>query len=193
MVKLLRTRLRLCRVLVRDPDEGDVHAPEGVSIRAATREDLLRAAAQGFGDLRVDFVDAALARGDVCVAAFHGNDIVAYVWRSFSTAPHGDGLWVRVDHPYWYTYKSFTRPDFRGRRLNGVLTLYGDHVCRDRGCEHGVGFIDVGNRASLRASLRIGTRVVGYAGYLRLFGRSHPFRTPGVRAHTFRFYRRASA
>jgi hypothetical protein len=187
----LRRHLFLCRVLVREREFGTLSGDcgDGVSIRAATPDDLDRAVTELRGQLDPGFIAAARARGDVCLAAFHAERMIAYVWRSFTMAPHADGLWVRIDPPYWYTYKMYTHADFRGQRLSGLLTLLGDTVCADRGRIRGVGFIEIGNTASLRANLRLGSRVVGYAGYVRLLGRAYPFRTPGAASSTFRFCR----
>jgi hypothetical protein len=183
--------LVLCRVQARELPHGraDTVLEDGFSIRVASRAELDRAAAELPRQLNREFIDAAMARGDLCFGVFEGERMMAWVWRSFSTAPHADGLWVRVDWPNCYSYKSYTRPDLRGRRLIGRLTLYADQVCREKGCEHSVGFIETHNYASIRANERLGSRRVGYAGYVRLFGRSYPFRTPGAVPHTFRFYR----
>jgi GNAT superfamily N-acetyltransferase len=189
LMNRLRPVLMLSRVFVRELHEDDVttQRDDGISVRVATGEDL-QCAVQA-GRLAGDFVEPALARGDICLAAFDGEALIAYVWRSFSAAPHADGLWVQVDMPYWYTYKAYTHPDYRGRRLSGLLTLFGDAVCRDRGYRRGVGFIETHNYPSIRANERLGSLTVGYAGYLKFGGRAYPFRTPGVKPHTFRFFR----
>lgn len=181
----------LCRVHVREMNRSGIPSEryDGMTIRVATPDDLNRAADDMPGQLERQFIDRAMARGDICLAAFHDGAMVSFVWRSFTTAPHGDGLRVRVEWPYWYTYKAYTRPDFRGRRVSGLLTLYGDEVCRDRGYRYGVGFIETHNYASIRSNMRLGSKLVGYAGYVKLFGKVCPFRTPGVISHTFRFYR----
>lgn len=188
----LRPHLVLCRVLVRDLAQAAPELPddEGLQIRIASFDELraAAAAAQASG-LTPDFVDAAETRGDICIAAFDQGQIVAYVWRSFSRAPHEDSIWVQVQSPYWYTYKMHTVPAYRGRRLAGVLTRFGDQVCRTRGLRAGVGFVETHNYPSLKANRYAGARPVGFAGYLRLSGRVFTFRTPGVRRYSFRFVR----
>lgn len=47
-------------------------------------------------------------------------------WAAFDVAPHGDGLWVRVEAPYCYGYKWYARPDYRGRGIIGKMTLLRD-------------------------------------------------------------------
>ncbi len=160
----------------------------GVSIRMATRDDLIRAAHEMPKQLGFRFLEDALARGDICLAAFHDETMVAFIWRSFTRVPHADGLWVEVEWPYRYGYKAYTKPDFRGQGLSGWLSRLGDEVCLDKGFRYGVGFVETHNYPSIKADLRVGGRMVGYAGYLKLFGKAYPFRTRGVVPHTFRFY-----
>ena len=72
--------------------------------------------------MRIANVDASLDRGNICAAAFDRDRMVAYVWRSFSTAPHTDGLWVTFERPYRYGYKAFTAPAYRGQHLQDALS-----------------------------------------------------------------------
>jgi hypothetical protein len=178
----------LCRVHVR---EHRTEAPAAVDcvVRIATRTELMSAAGDPAMSLRPESIDAALSRGDICVAAFDGNRIVAYVWRSFSTAPHIEGLWVRFDRPYRYGYKALTLPEFRGRHLQDALALSTDALCNERGFTKGVGIVESHNYPSVRSDLRRGNRLAGWAGYFSLFGKVYPFRSPGARKHTFRFVR----
>jgi GNAT superfamily N-acetyltransferase len=190
-LRRMRGYLFISRVLVRELQLGTLsgNVGHGLSIREANEMDLQRGLIDLPDELDPLFIAEARARGDVCLAAFHSERMIAFVWRSFSDAPHVDGIWVRIDTPYWYTYKMYSHPDFRGQRLSGQLTLLGDSVCADRGRTKGVGFIEIGNTASMRANLRLGSRTIGFAGYLRLGGCVFPFRTPGVVASTFRFRR----
>lgn len=191
LMRRLRHRLMLAEVAVRplpvDPPPAD--PVPGITIRMATRADLAAAARDLPGALGAEFVDAALARGDLCAAAFDGPHMVAYAWASFSTAPHDDELWVVVEPAHEYAYKSYTRPEYRGRRLVHHVSLCRDQVAVARGARYAVGYIETHNYASRRTYRRLGSRRVGYAGYLVWGGRRCPFRTPGVRACGFRFYR----
>lgn len=191
LAKLLRRFVYVSRVLVREPVAGSLREieEEGFVLRQASPDDLDRGVNDLPGELDSAFVEAALVRNDICIAAFHGGRMIAFAWRSFGVAPHIKGVRVRVDQPYWYTYKMFAHPDFRGQRLSGALTLLGDVVAADRGRHVGVGFIDMRNEASLRANLRLGSKIVGYAGFLRAGSLLIPFHTPGVVARTFRFER----
>ncbi len=61
-------------------------------------------------DLDANFLRAADERGDIAFAVFDKSLLISYLWGSVTSAPHTDELWVRVERPYWYSYKSFTRP-----------------------------------------------------------------------------------
>ncbi len=138
-------------------------------------------------------VDAARARGDICMAAFdrcNGNRMVGFAWATTTTAPHDDGLWVAVDFPAIYGYKSFVDPDYRGRGLNVAMIVERDRVARRHGFGACVAFVETHNYASVQSNIHLGSDRVGYAGYARVFGRVVPFRSPRARQATLRFYRR---
>lgn len=185
----LKPWLTLCRVHVRilNPDHDAAPAAEAIRVALATRDELMRAADDPQMGLRGASIDAALARGDICAATFVNDRMVSYVWRSFSTAPHVDGLWVEFERPYRYSYKAFTLPDYRGQHLQDDTVRLTDAMCVERGYPYAIGFVETHNFASLRADTRHGNQHIGWAGYIKLFGRVYPFRSPGARRHTFRF------
>jgi hypothetical protein len=189
IMTFLKRWLTLCRVNVRrlDPNARVGQLPEGFSVRLATREEALEAARDPGLGLRASSVIEAFDRGDLCAAAFHHDRMVAYSWRSFTTAPHIEGLSVTFDRPYRYGYRAFTLPEYRGKHLQDELAFVSDAPSIARGYTHGIDFIETHNYASIAQDVRRGHRIVGWAGYFTLFGRIYPFRTPGARRHTFRF------
>ena len=170
------------RPLVRQERELD-----GISVRIATPEELLQAANDPELDMRPDFVRSALARGDFAIGAFEGGRLVGYAWRTFTAAPDVDGLWVRVDRPCHYLYKGFTLPSHRGRSIQVAIPLFSDRYFLAQGYSAEVGIVDIANFASINNGKRLGRRKVGYAGYVKWFGRCIPFRTPAVRRIGFEF------
>ncbi len=169
----------------------ETHA--GCSLRVATREELLRAASNPALQMTPAFVDEALSRGDICTAAFDGDDIVAYVWRAFVATRHKADVWVTFEAPYRYGYKALTLPAWRGRHLPERLVPVDDRLCIGRGCTDSIGFIETHNYASLASSKRLGERKIGVIGYLRIAGRVFPFRSPGARRAGFGFTQRPDA
>jgi len=185
-----RLGVHVCRVrirtLVADPPRPDL--PAGIDLRVLSRDDLLRAIEDDTLSLSRGFVEAALERGDVAFGALDGDQLVSYMWRTLTAAPHVDGLWVRVDRPYCYGYKGFTHPGYRGLHLNPAISLFSDAHFLALGYTHNIGFIDVHNLSSLATRKYKGNVAIGYAGYVKWFGRCFTYRTPSVRRTGFEFF-----
>jgi len=154
---------------------------EGISVRVATPEVLLEASEDPELELSAEFVRGALARGDVAFGAFEGEHLVAYLWRTFTAAPDDAGLWTRVGPPYVYAYKAFTRVSHRGKRIHAAITFLADAYLLDRGFAFEVGYTETTNYSAIRVADLLGRRKIGYAGYVKWFGRIVAFRTPAVR------------
>lgn len=175
--------LRVYRVNLR-PLTRRACAPDvssGIALRVPTPEELRKAGDDPDLDMRPDFVRDALARGDIAFGAFDGDRLVGYTWRTFAAAPHIDGLWVTVDRPYQYSYKGFTRPSHRRRRIHAAITYFADVYLLERGHAAEVGFTEVTNLASLAVADFMGRRKIGYAGHMNWFGSKASFRTPAVK------------
>jgi hypothetical protein len=113
--------------------------------------------------------------------AFEGDRLVGYTWRTFTTAPDRDGLWARVNHPYQYSYKAFTRRSHRGKRIHVAITFLADAYLLGRGYVFEVGYMEITNFSSIGVANFLGRQGIGYAGYVRWFGRLLLSRTPAVR------------
>ena len=178
----------------RKPIEEHINATLGerFDLHTPSREELDRAYAHFGKNLMRDSVEQALARGDVCMAAFDrdsDNRMVGFSWGARKTAPHGDGLWVEVEYPYLYGYKAYVDPEYRGLGINVALIVERDKTIAQEGYRSSVGFVETHNYASVHSNVRMGSQPAGYAGYIKLFGRAFPFRSPKARASTLRFYR----
>ena len=169
------------------PDLERVSTMPSLDYRVVTPNELRIACVDKDMDLTREFVERAMARGDIAFGAFDGSKLVSYLWRSTTAAPHGD-LWVRVDEPYCYAYKSFTLPSHRGKRISPDIHLFSDQIMLDHGYQYRAGFVEFSNWASLAMSKHMRSRYVGYAGYAKWFGRNIPFRTKGVKAIGFEFF-----
>jgi hypothetical protein len=162
--------------------------PEGIVVRYPSPAELLAACERGDMGLDRDWVDEALARGDLVAAAFDGVEMIGYMWSSYSAAPHIEGIWIEFCAPYRYGYKSFVHPDYRGRRISNRVSAYSDADSLRRGFTHAISVVKTQNYKSIRANQRHpGREYVGLAGYLCLFGRVLPFRSPAVKKLGFRF------
>ena len=141
----------------------------------------------GYG-LSREFVASALNQHHEVVLTFKDEQLAAYGWVAYRSAQHKDGWFVDFGEHYRYNYKTLTLPEFRGEHLRGS---YGVLEQRDsaEGVTYSIAFIELQNRASIRAEERNGGRRIGYAGYVSLGSLHWSFRTPGVRRAQFRFSR----
>lgn len=163
--------------------------PPQIRIRLVEPDAIVRASADPELMLDRAFVASAIERGDLMFGAYDGDLLVSYLWRALGPAPHTDGLWVRVAKPCCYSYKSLTRPAYRGQRLSPATQLFSDAKMLAHDYTHRAGFIAISNYESLAMGRHMGSRTVGYAGYLNWFGRYFPFRSKGARNIGFEFYR----
>jgi hypothetical protein len=162
--------------------------PDGIEVRYPTQAELLAAADRGDMMLDRERVEDALAHGDLCSAAFDGDRMVGYAWNAFRKAPHINAIWIEFQAPYRYGYKSFVLPEYRGRRISNGMAPHSDKDSINRGFTDAISFVETHNYKSIRATCRHpGREFVGVAGYLYLFGRLLPFRSPSVRKLGFRF------
>jgi ribosomal protein S18 acetylase RimI-like enzyme len=184
MLSWLRRRLgvHFYYVLVR-PLQVERHMdarPTGLDYRVLEGQDLLAYCRDPELDLREAAVRAALAAGDVCVGALDQGRLAAYVWYSFRSAAHVDGVRVQVGPRLRYAYKVHVRPGHRRRGIARELLARGAQLCPRRGRELGLSFVAPDNTASLRAFAAAGWRRAGYAGYVKWRGRFRAFASSGA-------------
>lgn len=173
-----------------DPEVGNPMKLPEIGLRKLDAKTLGKFTEDSRLELHRDFVESALQRGDLAYGAFDESELVAYTWRTTSTAPHTDRIWVRVKSPYNYSYKSFTRRDYRGNRILPALILYSDQDMLEAGSTHRVGFVATTNFPSVAMGKHHGTRKIGYAWYLDWFNKLFAYRSRAVAATGFEFYGR---
>ena len=169
------------------PAPARAKVPERINIRQASADELLAATEDPELGISQAFLERARTRGDRCYAAFDDGQIVAYVWRSTAVAPHEADVGVEVSMPYVYGYKGLTRPTHRGLGLNVALVAFAGLDYLEAGYTHLAAFVALYNLASKANSQENGFAHIGFAGYLRWFGRVLPFRTGLPRRIGFRF------
>lgn len=151
-----------------------------IEYRIIEAHELIEASNDPDNELDRDFVSGAIDRGDLAFGAFDGDGLIAYIWRTVTSAPHANNLWVRVDQPYCYSYKSYTRPGYRGYRLVPSLMLFADAEMLKLGYTHRAGFIAITNFASLEVGKHMTSKVIGYGVFAEYFGRCFSFRSKAV-------------
>jgi GNAT superfamily N-acetyltransferase len=196
LATLLMPRLRrylglsLCRVMSRPLGEVALSA-DGlqVSNRLMTEAEMLAYCDDDELELSQEKVRAAFRRGSLCVGALRDGTLLGYVWLAFGPTPHVNGVRVEFPPDARYTYKSFVRPLWRGQRIAARLAAHGDALCVKRGRTRTASFIDIDNYPSIRSSEAMGTKTVGFAGYLHCLGMVFAFRSPGAKRFGFRFHK----
>jgi hypothetical protein len=170
----------LLRGLMRDRPEPDL---DGITVRIARLDELLKAAEDPDLDMEPEFARAALQRGDVVFGAFYGDRLVTYAFRSISALPHAEDhdVWARGRRPYVLAYKGYTRPLWRGKRLHAAVARCSDAYFLERGYTAEVNFIELTNFSSVRQSRFMERKQIGYFGYISWFGHVIPFRSPVVK------------
>jgi len=191
MVSWLRRRLGIhfYYVLVRPlrAKAGHDAAPCGLDCRVLEAQDLVAYCADPELDLREPSVRAALAAGEVCVGALEQGRLAGYVWYSFGSAAHVEGVRVQVGPRLRYAYKVHVRPGCRGRGIARELLARGAALCPQRGRDLGLSFVAPDNGPSLRAFAAAGWRRAGYAGYVKWRGRFRAFASAGAARAGARF------
>ncbi len=160
-----------------------------ITYRELSRDDLQKASEDPEQHLTMEFVDAALERGDIAFGAYDGSDLVSYVWSSSTSAPHAHGVWVRMKPPHAYGYKALTRADLRGHRLAPSVLLFANAKMLSQGYKYRTGYIATTNFSNKQSGRSLGGVPVGWAGYLKVFGHILVFRTPKAKKIGFEFFK----
>ncbi|MEM7101263.1 MAG: hypothetical protein AAF541_23585, partial [Pseudomonadota bacterium] len=155
--------------------------------RILTQQEVLEGYTAFGKHLTFDFIESAFSRGDICNGVLVDGQWVGFDWRSYTCAPHGDGLWVRFKRPYRYGYKGYVMPEYRGLRI--MDTTASDAYCISKGFSRTVLYIDLKNLPSLKNNLRRDFfERYGFVFILRLFGKRYLLHTPGLKKIGFEFY-----
>lgn len=145
-------------------------------------------------ELQLDLDDAAekIARGDACFGYVTDSKLVAYTWLAQSTTRMEEGLWVNFPAGFSYGHAAFTLPAHRGRRLQQLVVNECDRWLTAHGHTHNIDYIRVQNHASLLADRRYGNLPIGYAGFIKWFGKVWPWRSPALSKIGFYLYKPTS-
>jgi ribosomal protein S18 acetylase RimI-like enzyme len=184
-----RGRLHVLRVFRRELGwPARCPAPPGLELRALSQAELLSRCRDPELDLREAMIQEALRRGDLCLGALDGGTLLGYVWFAYQTAPHVDGVWVKVPPHAVYRFKSFVRPTFRGRGIAAALYGVADAVVARPGLDSVVDCVAVQNPASIAATLKSGSRPLGAIAYWQASRWFVAFHSRSVRRLGLRFY-----
>jgi hypothetical protein len=112
---------------------------------------------------------ASYAGRDFCFAALAGRRLAAYGWFALGSIEpeHNGGTALSFPPDAAYMYNGFTRPEFRGKRLHGLVKGLGLRALNEHGVTKLVSTVDWTNGASLRSNFRLGCIDLGRAVVIR--------------------------
>lgn len=181
-----RAGLRVFRIFARTLEQEPLERAD-VECRVLDRGEVLSLCHEASLSLDPAKVTAAYARGDFCAGAFDSGRLVGYCWFALASAPHLDRAWIEFARDVVYIYKSYVRPEFRGRGIAAALYCFADRRFLARGRRSALLCVETHNRASIAAAARCGFDPTGYAAYIggrRLFAWS----SRATAAYRLRFY-----
>jgi hypothetical protein len=172
-------------ILTIDVDDAERSFPGsgvGLSCRWVDLEQLRTlAAADASLQITEEFLDDALRKKDRCYGVFFENNLVNYGWFSSRPTAIRDQLMFCFDPAYIYRYKGFTRPEFRGKRLNAIGMSRALSSIAESGTRRIVAYVNSTNFASLRSCYRMGYERRGRVLITRAFGRYRTWASPGCK------------
>jgi hypothetical protein len=174
---------------------ADVHArfldPGAFRAAFADREAVLAHAGPEY-DMTPEFVGEAFDRGDECFALYDGERLASCSWFSRRPTPISDDLLLHFDPAWSYTYKAFTHPDYRGRRLYPIGLSLAIRTYVARGSRGVLSYVNSTNFPSRRTRASTGQRVFGKIYLVCVRGRWLAWPTPGCRPYGLRVERMAA-
>ena len=136
--------------------------PDGrIRARRVTQEELAEYSKKPDYHITSAFLRGLRPRRDICMGVFVDGILAAYSFLSVAPTPVDGPLAFCFPHGWVYVYKSFTHPDWRGRRLHGIGILQAIRELGEASQSHYSGLVALvatDNRPSLRAFQRLGFR-----------------------------------
>jgi hypothetical protein len=151
--------------------------PPGIDTRFVGTDELLPYIDR-VPDLDRGFLDSVFARGDVCIANFHGDELVGFAFISFTRARASAQLDVLVPDGFQYVYKGWTHPDYRRSNLTAARIYLRHQLLRQNHSLRGISYVETHNYASLLHRYRHPRErslSMGLCGWFTLFGRQIPW------------------
>jgi GNAT superfamily N-acetyltransferase len=164
-------------------------APRGLEMRQLAQRDVVTLCADPQFDLAEDKVREAFARGDLCIAGFERDRVVAYCWVAFAPLPHLDGVWAQFARRASWVYRSLVLPAHRGRGLAPALYGVARNVSLARGRESSLICVESHNASSINAARSGGYAPCGYGAYVLVGSRLASWISPRAKAVGVRFFK----
>lgn len=171
----------VCFDVARLPEPPPIES--GLSFRFLTPAEIRACAADPVNDIDPWLVERAEAGQELCFGVFVNERLAGYGWCSFGTIDprHCEGVAMSCPAHVAYTYKGFTHPEFRGRRLNGQRVLLAARQLAARRIEKIVALVDWTNTPSMRSCVDTGGTVLGRLVTIGLGRQRWPFSPKSAR------------
>ena len=140
-------------------------------------------------DLSDEFLNTALAKGDLCCAILHGHALASYGWYSTQATLLNPHLRLSTADNYTYMYHGYTQQNYRGQRLHAIRVMHGLQAYLRKGAEDTnrikglIFYVEADNHRSLRSAARLNAQNFGRVVAIRLFGKYHVFHSPGCKKY----------
>jgi hypothetical protein len=153
-------------------DRGFLQQDEKYTCKFLDAEQLRTLQKSGEYEMKKDFLEDAIGKGDECLAILDGDRLASYGWYSTKPTKVNQDLEIDFDERYVYMYKGFTHPSYRGERLHATgMTIALSHYL-GQGYRGIVSWVEANNVRSLRSCYRMGYRDFGEI-YIAKFFRKH--------------------
>jgi len=183
-------QINACRVVARRLGQGAVHRAS-LSYRLLSAPEVQEVSRDPALQLTAEFVRAAQARGDSCIAAFDGKQVAAYAWTAFRSGVYRNDVWVKVDPRACYVYTVFVRPEYREGKVTDALHTVADQFWLWTGKRFCMSFIYDHNAVEIEQARRCGGQTIAHAGYIEPMGINWALRAPRTERLEFHFFKPA--
>jgi GNAT superfamily N-acetyltransferase len=133
---------------------------EGVECRELALGDFALAVADGQYDVTERFLSEANAEKYACFGAFSQNRLVGYAFASTRPTNIDADFRFHVPQGCLYSFKGFTLPEWRGKRIRALLMGAQQRLCDRRGLKGVVALSAATNYPSLISFDRLGFRSI---------------------------------
>jgi hypothetical protein len=146
--------------------------PSNFRFTRLQRDVLQTLAKQPECELRMDFVQRAIHKGDECYAIFDGDTLANYGWYSRKpTVLYPSDLTIHFAPQFVYMYKGFTLDRYRGLRLHAISKTRALSAYLERGLSGMLSCVESNNFNSLKSTYRMGAHDCGRIRVARIMGR----------------------
>ena len=166
-------------------DKSYLSGPSKYSYGLLAADEMMVHCADPANQMTPEFVRMSARRGDRCYAIIDGDTLAAYSWYSYKPSAMDDNLTIHFDDRYCYTFKGFTRPEYRGEHLHGIAMARAAQEIAAEGALGLVSYVEASNYRSLRSCDRMGYTSFGTIFVSSLGGRYYVSATRGCEKYGF--------